>query len=141
MKYDDASWHYGGDFPDDLPDAAGGTHIGMFLAWAAHSERIGSLHTDDFSEELAELRQRQVTPGAWFLSACDEKLTDEDFTAEGNAFALSYYEEGYLADYSELFLDEFESTYHVPDTWETFERVKPLLDERFAAFRAREEAR
>ena len=28
-KYDDASWHYGGDFPDDLPEENGATHIGM----------------------------------------------------------------------------------------------------------------
>lgn len=26
MKYDDASWHYGGEFPDDLPPTAGATH-------------------------------------------------------------------------------------------------------------------
>ncbi|RML48695.1 DUF7832 domain-containing protein [Pseudomonas avellanae] len=32
MKYDDASWHYNGNFPSDLPDTAGATHIGMFLA-------------------------------------------------------------------------------------------------------------
>src|SRR6266404_3538306 len=34
MKYDDASWHYGGDFPEDLPREAGATHTGMFVAWA-----------------------------------------------------------------------------------------------------------
>ncbi|WP_262497415.1 DUF7832 domain-containing protein [Pedobacter caeni] len=28
-KYDDASWHYGGDFPKDLPQINGATHIGM----------------------------------------------------------------------------------------------------------------
>ena len=33
MKYDDAGWHVGGDFPDDLPPEAGATHIGMFAAW------------------------------------------------------------------------------------------------------------
>jgi hypothetical protein len=34
MKYDDASWHYGGDFPTDLPRKAGSTHIALFLACA-----------------------------------------------------------------------------------------------------------
>ena len=35
MAIDNANWHYGGDgFPEDLPPEAGGTHIGMFLAWA-----------------------------------------------------------------------------------------------------------
>ncbi|WP_163023784.1 hypothetical protein [Pseudomonas viridiflava] len=27
MKYDDASWHYTGDFPADQPKEQGGTHI------------------------------------------------------------------------------------------------------------------
>ena len=40
-KYDDASWHYGGDFPKDLPIEAGATHTGMFLALA----RSGNLRT------------------------------------------------------------------------------------------------
>lgn len=31
-RYDRADWHSGGDFPKDLTDEAGGTHIGMFLA-------------------------------------------------------------------------------------------------------------
>ncbi len=31
MKYDDASWHYGGEFPADSPDEFGGTHIGLSL--------------------------------------------------------------------------------------------------------------
>jgi len=44
MKYDDASWHYGGDFPDDLPDEAGATHTGMFLAWALLSG-LGGIFT------------------------------------------------------------------------------------------------
>ena len=46
MKYDDASWHYGGDFPADLPQAAGATHIGMFLAWL--------IRNDYASQELIE---------------------------------------------------------------------------------------
>lgn len=32
VKYDYASWHYGGDFPEGLPETAGGTHMGMYLA-------------------------------------------------------------------------------------------------------------
>ena len=33
-KYDDAYWHYRGEFPTELPASAGATHIGMFVAWA-----------------------------------------------------------------------------------------------------------
>ena len=37
MKYDDASWHYNGDFPTDLPVEAGATHIGLAVM---HPQRI-----------------------------------------------------------------------------------------------------
>ena len=50
-KYDDASWHYGGDFPKDLPIEAGGTHIGMFFAWAVSSGLGGDMHVVDSPDE------------------------------------------------------------------------------------------
>ena len=56
MKYDDASWHSGGDFPADLPSEAGATHTGMFLAWALLSGLGGSLHTEDFPEDVERLK-------------------------------------------------------------------------------------
>ena len=46
MKYDDASWHYGGDFPADLPQAAGATHIVMVI----HHQ----VHAHGFSERPAQ---------------------------------------------------------------------------------------
>lgn len=100
MKYDDASWHYGGDFPKDLPTKAGATHIAMFLAWAVLNGLASDFHTAEPSEELAGLRDRKITPGEWFIMTCDEKFTDEDLSDEGNLFALGYYEQGgiYLHD-------------------------------------------
>jgi hypothetical protein len=34
VKYDDASWHYAGDFLEGLPHDAAPTHTGMSVAWA-----------------------------------------------------------------------------------------------------------
>ena len=146
MKYDDASWHYGGDFPDDLPPEAGATHIAMFLTWAAASNLLGELHREDLPDLLAGLLNRSTTPGAWFIAACDEKFTDEDLDAEGNGFASAYYLDDdqagsrspkYLADYCDVF-GEFEDVYRVPDSWESFDRLKPLLDKRFADWKSPE---
>lgn len=105
MKYDDASWHYGGSFPSDLPNEAGGTHIGMFVAWCLLNGLAGEIHTDELPEMLEKLRNREVTPGAWFLGACDEKFTDEDLSEEGNAFAKSYFDFDagrYIGDYERV---------------------------------------
>jgi len=132
MKYDDASWHYGGDFPKDLPIEAGGTHIGMFLAAAVMNGLEGELHAEDFAEELGQLKRREVTPGVWFMENCDGKLTDEDFNVEGNEFAELYFgadNAKFFRDYAITGYTELESIYHVPDTWETFDKIAPLVTE------------
>ena len=135
MKYEDASWHSSAhDFPKDLPAQAAGTHSGMFLAWALLGGLGSSMHAGD----RKKLRDRQVTPGAFFYEECDGKLTDEDLNAEGNAFAKAYFdpESGrYLRDYDAMLCDGLATAYHVRDTWQNFDKLKPRLDRRLAEWR------
>jgi hypothetical protein len=135
MKYEDVSWHSGtDDYPKDLPAEAAATHTGMFLAWALLGGFGGELHEDD----LDKLRARSVTPGAFFVEQCDGKFTDEDLNDEGNAFTQAYFdpEKGlYLKDYDALLCEGLETAYHVPDTWENFERLRPRLDRRLDEWR------
>ena len=143
FTYDDAWWHYGGDFPDGLPAAAGATHIGMFLAWMLLNGHGGARHLAD-AAALGPLRARQVAPGAWFIAQCDEKLTDRDLSDEGNRFAAAYYlyhedrhadgEASYLPDYAKSFPDA-DHAYGVPDDWASFDRLAPILSHRFALWR------
>ncbi len=140
MKYDDASWHYGGDFSEDLPDAAGGTHIGMFVTWAILRGLAGSIHLEDFPDMLDKIRMKTMSPGEWFLAACDEKFTDQDLNEDGNAFSSLYHtsdasDSGYLADYASTFA-EIETLYEVPDTWASFGRLESILDFRFGQWKA-----
>src|SRR3977135_3504612 len=90
LKYDDASWHSGGKFPKGLPETAGGTHTGMFVAWGFLSGLAGPIHIEDLPEDIPKLKGRVLTPGQFFLDDCDGKFTDEDLTDEGNAFAAHY---------------------------------------------------
>ena len=136
MKYDDASWHYEGDYPKDLSPEAGATHIGMFLAWAIQRDLVGELRREDSQASLERVRARQMTGREFLLKECDEKLTDEDLNDVGNAFAMSYYEETYLTEYCEI-LTEGDTAYHVRDTWENFDRIARLLDKRFAEWKRR----
>jgi hypothetical protein len=134
MKYDDASWHYNGDFPEDLDTAAGATHIGMFVAWALLADLGGELHTDEFSQELTQLRERKTTPGQYFIANCDEKFTDEDLNDEGNEFASAYFDQqngSYLDDYEQTLGEDVSTLYHVADTWENFDKLKPVVDVRY----------
>lgn len=135
MKYDDASWHYGGDFPKDLPIEAGATHIGMFVAWALLSGLAGAIHLEDFPEELERLKTKQITPGQFFMNACDGKFTDGDLNERGNAFASHYFDHTrgrYLQDYEATLGSDNPTLYHVADTWDNFDRLEPILDRRFS---------
>jgi hypothetical protein len=135
MKYDDASWHYGGEFPRDLPIEAGATHTGMFVVWALLSGLGGEIHIRDSPDTIPNLRSRSLTPGKFFLEACDGKFTDEDLNEEGNAFASAYFdfEKGsYLRDYEATLGKDLPTLYHVKDTWANFDRLKIVLEQRFA---------
>lgn len=138
MKYDDASWHYGGDFPKDLPPKAGATHIGMFVCWCVLNGIGGEIHFEEPAPLLPKLRERSITPGDYFVKTCDEKFTDEDLTAEGNAFASAYYsfDAGeYLADYERTLGLRTPSLYHVEDTWENFDRLAPVIHQKYVAWK------
>ena len=145
MKYDDASWHYGGDFPAELPAEAGATHIAMFVAWAVMNGLAGEYHTKDAAVDLALLQRREVTPTEWFIRACDAKFTNEDLNDNGNSFAASYYgnadglhstEGSYLDDYCDTF-PEAGSLYDVEDSWSSFDTLAPRLSSRLEAWCSR----
>jgi hypothetical protein len=145
MKYDDASWHYGGTFPQDLPPESGATHTGMFVAWALLPGFAGEIHIVDFPETIPKLRSRSLTPGKFFLDECDGKFIDEDLNEEGNAFALDYFDDfekcQFLKDYDAILGSGLESLYYVKDSWENFDLLKPVLDVRLSDWRARRSAR
>jgi hypothetical protein len=139
MSYDRMDWHYGGDFPKGLPSEAGGTHIGMFLAWAITRGLEGDMHRTDSAAALEAVRNRTMTGRDFLMEQCDEKFWEDDLNAEGNAFAKFYYEgdgpESYLADYEAVLGGALPSLYHVDDSWANFDALAPVIDRRFAEWR------
>ena len=138
MKYDDATWHSGGEFPAELPREAGATHTGIFLTWALLAGLGSDYHVLEAAEDLECLRARKLSPGQYFLAVCDGKLTDEDFSREGNDFAGAYYRQdgaSFLADYQEYLAKGLPTEYHVADSWASFDKLKPVLDRRLANWR------
>ena len=140
MKYDDASWHYGGDFPKHLPNEAGGTHIGMYLAWALLAGLASKEHVEDQKEEMRLLQTRDVTPGQYFMKYCDGKFISDDLNKSGNEFTKQYYQDNgkevshFLEDYTSV-TEDYEDLYEVPDDWKIFDELKLLIDQRFQEWR------
>jgi hypothetical protein len=138
MTYDRADWHSEGDFPDDVPEENGGTHIGIFLAWAILRGLEGDFHREQSAGDLAAVRARTMTGREFLFQDCDGKLTEEDLSAEGNAFAAAYYEpDTYLHDYDEILGADLPTMYHVEDSWAAFDKLAPRLDHRHAEWKTR----
>ena len=125
---DKMTWHAEGEnYPAGLPREHAATHMGMFLAWAIAKGLASEKHAAG-NPLVGQLRERAITPGEYFRRACGEWLQDVDFNDRGEAFADALYDE-YLYEYGYEFSDDdVESLYHAPDTWETYEQVRELLD-------------
>ncbi|MFY0596092.1 MAG: hypothetical protein JXQ85_06655 [Cognatishimia sp.] len=105
MKYDDASWHYGGEFPAGSPSEYGATHIALFLRWCFKNGWAGEYHQKNWPAEIQEVITGTASATSFFFDKCGEKLTSEDLSAKGNKFAERYYGESglYLHDYASEF--------------------------------------
>ncbi|WP_422929084.1 hypothetical protein [Singulisphaera sp. PoT] len=143
MSIDRADWHFNGDFPSDLPQENGGTHIGMFLAWIILNGFQGESHKEDFPQELEAVRAREMTGREFLFKVCDGKFWEEDLNEEGKAFAAAYYSgeggEGYgayIQDYERLLTAGLPSIYHVEDTWSNYDIIAPVISRRHAEWRA-----
>jgi hypothetical protein len=136
--FDRADWHSGAaNYPRDLPPEAGGTHIGMFLAWAILRQRISAAHEQE--DDVLAVRRRAKTGRDFLFEACDGKFWDEDLSDEGAAFARVYYQDGhgnihpagYLADYERVLGGDLKDLYRVADTWPNFDQLAKVIDLRF----------
>lgn len=143
MKYDDAEYCFL-NFETELDNEAGGTHTGMYLAWAAQRGLLGpSFSSPDSQTQVARLLAREITGRDLYFSACDGKLTDEDLTEQGNAFTAWYYAKQFASDYERVFKHLIPDTGHatddfcsVDDNWVNCDRLTRALDQRFAQWTA-----
>jgi len=138
MAYIDcADWHSGGSYPPELPSDNAGTHIGMYLAWIILRGLGGKELVLQTADTYDWVRSREVTGRDLLFTKLDGKFFDELLSDEGRAFTRAYYEtNGYANDYDRVLGSEGPTLYHVKDSWENFDKLAPVLDDRLAAWRA-----
>ena len=144
--FDRADWHSGAaNYPRELPPEAGGTHIGMFLAWAILRQRISAEHELESADLVLAVRRRTRTGRDFLFEACDGKFWDADLDDEGAAFARVYYQDGrgnirpdgYLGDYERVLGGDLVDLYRVADTWPNFDLLAKVIDLRFEQWQRR----
>jgi len=134
---DRADWHYGGDFPSDLPIENGGTHIGMFLNWIIDNNLIGALHLEHSIKGINDIKARKKTGRDFLFEHCDGKFWAEDLNEKGINFTNSYYQDSsgsygqYLTDYENILLEDLDSLYRIEDSFENYNKIARKIDEAY----------
>lgn len=138
--YDKAKYHFESCDEHGLDLHQAYVHTGIFLAWLEERGLLSDWMAQEMGSALADLHARSRTGPAVF-EEMDGVLLDEMLSADGNAFAMAYFDFDrgvYLEDYDELLSGALASHFHVEDTWTSYERIRPRIDERFAQWRAGE---
>ena len=114
----------------------------MYLTWIIENDLYGQLHREESREGIRKVLEKEWTGRDFLIQECDEKLLEEDLNEEGIEFTKYYYieerEEGisyYLQDYSTILQEDADSLYEMENTWGNYNRLKPLMDERYKVWR------
>ena len=138
VVYDKAKWHYEGEFPAGLAESQAFVPTGMFLGWLVDRDLISEEFADDWGEEMARFKRREISGPALF-ELVDGALVDDMLSDEGNSFAAHYFdfEKGrFIGDYEELLCAALPSRYHVEDTWENYGKLAQRVDQRYAEWKS-----
>jgi len=121
--YDNAKNHFLGNFPGDLPIEQAYVHIGMYLGWIIEQELYSEYFEEEADTQIFRFKQREIS--CTILSEIwDGYLGHELFSEEGNLFTFYYYGGGlYRKDYEEVLSGSLPSLYHVPDTWQNYDKM------------------
>lgn len=138
--YDNIRFHLDEDYPQGLPPENAATHIGMYWTWAVQAGLANPVwqNAAESAQDFAELVSGKISGRHFLLKHMDGALTPEDFTEQGRRFTEFYYddeEDGYG-----VFMENYVLTldtpslggfYHVPNTPETYRRLKPVFQNAF----------
>ena len=132
--YDRLKWHMESEsFPASAAPEQGFVHMGMYLTWIV----LHDLYDPEGLPRRAvdAIKARQTT-GCSLQKRLGGNLGRERFSLEGARFTDSYYrgEVGYLGDFADVFGTSADE-YAVPDSWETYEHLAPLIDRRYAEWK------
>lgn len=145
-KFDDASWHYGNDYPKDLAQENASIHIGIYLKWCINHNLISSELIEDAKDGIDDVKSNTITGAVFLNKYSDGKFLAADLNEIGKKFTNDYYENesdfskkygSYLDDYMKVFektIDE-KSVYHIEDSEQNYLLIKDKIDKKFEIWR------
>ncbi|WP_066684013.1 DUF7832 domain-containing protein [Christensenella intestinihominis] len=141
MAFDKMDWH-AVTFPDSIPYENAGTHIGMYLAWLVNNDLIQEDWLEEFADAFDRVRSREMTGRDLLMECFDETLMEDLMVEEALEFTGEYYDSSYIDDFVDALANEgVDSEFAVylhEDTWENYDRLEPVINEKFEKWRNQE---
>jgi len=140
VVFDKAKWHLNDEFPKELDQYQSYVHTGLYVAWLVDNNLYDEVFKSKNDEAVLKLLKRQTSPVKFYELQLDGVFDSEGLTQEAIKFTNYYFdfENGkYLEDYFSILDpdDELPSLFHVIDSWENYENLKPVLNERLSEWR------
>jgi hypothetical protein len=136
--YDKAKYHDETVANYGLPESHASHHIVFFFRWLIERDLISEWLRTEMPDDYAAVRAGRLSALDYFDNL-DRCLCSDMLTEEGNAFAQAYfdYDHGrYLSDLVDTLQGNLPSEFHIPFNNETYARLKPIIDKRYAAWKA-----
>lgn len=134
--FDKAKWHINDKFPSELDHYQSYVHTGLYIAWLIDNDFLEPDFKVDHVVSIQKHQDRTVSPTEFYESELDGVFDAEGLTQEAIKFTSDYFnfDKGeYLTDYLSTLdpSDKMPSLFHIADTWENYDCLKPILDSRF----------
>ena len=134
--YDDATFHYKGNWPDNLEKKQAYVHTGLYLYWLIKNNLTGSAFNEMYRYQIEDCLNKIMT-GPQLFMLMGGIFRSDILTDKGKEFTEYYFSldsGNYMYDY-EFALARYEiSPYHVSDTWANYEKLSRYIDQRYASW-------
>lgn len=140
MSIDRIDWHSGSEtFSKDLPEKAGGIHIGFFIAWIINNDLASEDLLKDSSISISKIKNRNITGLDFLINQCDGKFWESDLNEKGQKFAGEYYLSGkYFGDFIDVLINDLPSPYHVENSWQNYDLLVHKIDKAYKKWNAKQ---
>lgn len=138
--YDKAAYHEEAVAKLKLPPEHAENQTLFFLRWLIENNLMRQWYMDAAAETLEECRAGKATIRDVYRQMASALMSDM-LSPEAEAFVKDYYfvsksrPVGYPRDFSTVLQGNLPSSYHVPYTENNYQRIKPVLDQRFREWR------
>ncbi len=139
-RYDNVDWHIDGDFPRGVSIDNAYTHTGFYNVWLARNKLLSDEMLQRHSSTIRRMMSRDVPPTDLYKEL-GGRLSSRVLKDEGVLFSDEYFELSngkYLSDYADVF-GAGATDYQVEPIWSNYDKIKPVLDQRFAEWQATRE--